>query len=154
MSNGNYDDILREIPLIISPFYNPPRLVKLPPTYKSLPSQLPAPLYYSNYHNNGTSDIEELKKHSTTNDIQSWKDELLRTKENIQQFHKDDKEKYQSWLDENIKHYAPGYLDTNGGILQPKHTKSKNPGTNSDSVSTSSSSLNQLSDIFQSTPSS
>ncbi len=155
------------MPLIISPFYNPPKQVSLPSSYKSLPQQLAPSLYYSNYRNNAASlNAEDAKNSAITKDIESWIGEIENIKNSIESFGAAEEAQYKKWLNENIKHYAPGYLDsvtTGDGILKPKQTpnhsqqallsssgaQSPQPGANT--AIPPSSSLNQLSDVFLNT---
>ncbi|ODV64361.1 uncharacterized protein ASCRUDRAFT_79223 [Ascoidea rubescens DSM 1968] len=102
--------LLSQVPLVISPFYNPPKTVSLPYNYKSLPSQLPPSLL---------SSFDSTQGHiqALTNDaslLSSQMDQVLLHS------HRND---YQAWLRHSTNQLAPGYFDTNLLLAMKKLSK-------------------------------
>lgn len=141
--------MLQEFPLMVSPFYRPPHQITLPSNYRSLPKQLPISVYYSNYSTISPQTTEEsIKENSIIKDINSWKNEISLLKAEIIDNHKPDKVAYDRWINENINHFAPGFLNSNQSLLKPKTVSEKIKFNVKNNVPSKSSSMSQLSEVF------
>lgn len=63
---------------------------------------------------------EEAQAHPITRDIETWKNETRNLKQSVESLWKDKETKYEVWMGEKVRHYAPGYLDS-PLVLVPKH---------------------------------
>lgn len=103
------DPLLQQIPLIVSPFFNPPKAVVLPFEYKPLPSRLPA-----------TS--------ITRDNLDAWKAECQGVKAQLERFGEQDTLAYKEWQ-ASISKVAPGYLESGTHLLVPRKQPSASAGT-------------------------
>jgi len=92
---------LAQIPLIVSPVYNPPKAVTLPFNYKPLPPQLP-------------------ETNVTQDNLEAWITECKHVKEEITQYGTQEKQAYQEWHNNVIRKLAPGYLGGSNTLLTPQ----------------------------------
>lgn len=100
--------MLAQIPLIISPFIQPPKAVTLPFNYNKLPSSIPPPASCS------PADVENI-----ASNVRHVGEFIERTRTEL-------KDEYQQWRSEverreveEKRRIAPGYLDTGNRMLQP-----------------------------------
>lgn len=94
--------LLAQIPLIVSPFYNPPKAVTLPFSYKPLPSQLP-------------------ETNVTKENLEAWISECKHAKEGVLNYGAREKQAYEEWHTNVVRRLAPGYLGGGSNILlQPQ----------------------------------
>ncbi len=93
--------LLAQIPLIVSPFYNPPKAVTLPFNYKPLPPQLP-------------------ETNVTKDNLEAWIAECQHVKNEIESYGTKEKEAYEEWHNNVVRRLAPGYLGGSNTLLTPQ----------------------------------
>lgn len=101
--------VLAQIPLIISPFVQPPKAVTLPYNYTKLPATVPAPP--------ATVTVQEVE--AVAANVKQISDFIEKSRAEL-------RNEYTQWRDdverrevEEKRRIAPGYLDTGNRLLQP-----------------------------------
>ncbi len=105
--------MLSQIPLIISPFYHPPKAITLPYNYSSLPKSLP-------------------KEAVSNEDIDAWVSEVNYLKKNIIGIEEKREATYKGWEENVARRVAPGYLGHEGSVLTPLKPSTSDSNSNED----------------------
>lgn len=140
--------LLAQIPLTVSPYIHLPRAPTLPYTYKPLPSTLPPS---STADSNG---VEREKYVVAPSGHAAHPDEIIKSCQALQahilQVQKDAEKKIEEWEQElkeqelaEKRRVAPGWLDRDEKILEPKRTDVSTPILDSESARKSTSLMDQ-----------
>lgn len=127
------------MPLIISPYFQPPKAVTLPVNYTKLPSSLPPAVTI------------------TQQDVETVQQNIIQVKEFMETTRNDLLNEYQQWKSDvesqevkEKRRIAPGYLDSGNRLLQP--VKRADSGASSTSTSppplTQNQELNEIDKVF------
>lgn len=109
--------VLAQIPLIISPFIQPPKAVTLPFNFNKLPPSIPPPP-----SNCTVEDVENISK--SAKQVQEF---IERTRTELQDEYKQWRVEVERREVEEKRRIAPGYLDSGNRMLQPAVVRKAEP---------------------------